>query len=436
MKNPIVFFIEFFNRRIILVCVVFMYFIFSACEKKEEEYVNESILTIHTNDNVAFQDVQRCFVLIENSNSIPVFKELSNSSDYEFFRNDSIKSDVFNIHVIDLQVYEGESTFSIESYSSIPVGKHLVLGVVYGPSPQVSSSSVHYKFIDIPDFDVVSRTAQFQRHSHTVGSLEDVRCEPTEEWQTFPVGEMFYACFQKGEDAGFILQEITDTDPNVISFDSLNYNMVHYELPKKVGNADLTYMSIRVLDANYGFIRIFYLQPSEIPIFSSGKVDLFVPGEGLDIVEYSTSFGYSENSNHYNNYYLDENVITSTSFINAEVNGLVINRQLNFSTSGEFDYVSVGLSIPDCRWSFYGTDSKDLYIPEFPEELAAIIGEPDFSELKTVSVSLYDFSEYNGNNELVDLVLEGFLTSKEVSLNENYKSLTKSFTFQNTIVTP
>ncbi|NQU87367.1 MAG: hypothetical protein HQ541_16560 [Mariniphaga sp.] len=414
-------------KKVITLIIIPLFIIVISCEKDDPQTLYEKVLIVETR-SVNETESQRFFVLIENNESSPVFKEIPNYSEYTFIRNGLIKGDKVNIHLISLNTFSDQHYFNINSYSSVPVGKTVLFGRDNILNDKSASSRVDLEFTNIPDFDIATRSAHLQIHCHTQTTFVDVPCEPIG-GNTFPVNETFYACLQKGDVAGFKLQKITTTeDSYTISLDSLNNNMDYYELPKEVENHDLTKISVRAFDPVIGTIEIFNL--SDISIFPSAKIDFFVPAVNLSISNYIIDYTTLINNKFYKNVFSTETIISTPTLIDAELqSGSEINHQLDFTVSGNLDFLTVRLNNLGSNWLMHGIDPGEMYIPEFPEDLIAITGEPGFLEdVETASIQLYDYSELNGYNNALEKILDD---SKKLmdSTNQSYTTLYQNVTY-------
>ncbi|MBN1819779.1 MAG: hypothetical protein JXR31_07555 [Prolixibacteraceae bacterium] len=412
------------TRKILFSILILL--VFTNCEKDDSE-LYEEVLKVEAK-SVNETGNQRFFILIENSTSTPVFREFQNYTDYTFIRNGKIKGDKVNIHTISLNTFGDTPSYVIRSYFSVPIGRVAVFGRDNILNEKSAASRVKLEFENIPDFDIVTRSAHLQTHCHTQKTFLDVPCEPVG-YNTFPANETFYSCFQKGTEASYLLSKIrTNESTFTIVFDSLNTQMSHYHLPKMMGNSKMSQISVMAYDSQINAIQLFNL--NDVSIFQEDNIDFFVPVSEMNInhflIEYSTFIGNTL----YSHVFSSENIVTTPELIDAELSAAsVINRDIDISATGEFDFMSVRINFEGSSWTFYGAGDEDLYYPDFPIELTEAAGYPDFPEnSETINISLFDYSELSGYNDALEILMDDSRALMD-STGLSYRSLNRIITY-------
>ena len=408
--------------------LLFISVVLSGCGKEQWNRKHEIVLTIQTR-SVDATGNDRFFVLIENPKSKPVFRELQNYTLTEITRDDSVKGNEINIHLISLNTFGGQHYLNINSYAGVPIGRSILLGKE-NILQEKSGSVVKLEFANVPDFDVVTRSAHLQQLCYTQTDLINVP-DADIGGNTFPANQTFYACLEKNGKAGFITEKVDLTHPSfLIPLDSLNYHMILYSLPKTIDNIPLENISVTANIYQIGALAIYNL--SDFSIFPGQKVDLFVPDSAFYIYNFNMTFQAQNNTNAFESTYLTDTIITHPAFINATLKaGPEINRNLDFSTSGNFDFVKIRMSGAGSTWILYGNDSQSMYVPDLPSDLTDIIGLPDFmDQADTSTLGLYDYSEVDGYQEALDYLLDD---SKEFmqGTNKYYLTLKNNIPFSN-----
>jgi len=383
-----------------------------------EEVFKVEIRSVNDTEN------QRFFILIENDQSPPVFKEFQNYSEYTFLRNGKIKGEKINIHTISVNTFGNSPTYNITSFTSAPVGRTAIFGEDNILTQKSATSKVNLEFENIPDFDVVTRSVQFQRHCQTQKAFFDNSGEPSGN-TSFPANETFYACFQSGNEAKYFSQKIeTSASSFKISFDSLSSQMEHFYLPKKMGDLDIAQVSVMGYNSKTFAIQLFNL--SDISIYSGNTIDLFIPKGGMNLTRYQTEYSAYSGNAIYSQTFFAKTVINTPEILNAELTVTPeLGRDLNFSISGNLDFLSAKITYMGSSWTLYGIQGDEIYYPDFPLEFTDITGVPEFvADAKTITLSLFDYSELDGYTDALNILMDD---SKQLmdSTGLNYKSLSR-----------
>ncbi len=174
-------------------------------------------------------------------------------------------------------------------------------------------------FTDIPPFDIVTRSANNQRHCHTQNTFQVPCAQPG--YDGYFSGTCFYVCLQQGGEAGYKLVDIPDESlaEYEISLGGLNDDMSCYVISKDpLDQTDIDIMA----HGSEGSIEIFALHDQAV--FPDNDVEVFVP-EGLpQMSSFTTTYNRIPSAERIQaSIYRNGTVITDNSFLNS---GLMVNH--------------------------------------------------------------------------------------------------------------
>ena len=335
--------------------VLLIIFLFG-CNKDEIDFdPQEVILNIKVFNLEQYNDM---FVIVENGGRSTTMQLVPGKNEVK--RGELFAEDLINFHLVNFHF----GLWDIVSYYKIEIGKTIELDRNNGST--TTPEMVDICFSDIPEFDVVSRSAHFQSHSHTDNTF-DVQCAKFG-GNTFPVGGKFYVCLQNGSDAGYVLETIPNEEEHTISLANLNTDMTKYSIPKNSLD-EKTGISVSASGSN-GSIEIFDLPWTESGLFGGDNIEIFVPNGLLEMQKIGTSFRVYKDDNSYLSYYASDKVTTSYELFETGLEKNHISGSLPTINIAKvnFDYLTIGLRAGSGSWTIYTPDGKDLSIPDFPIE--------------------------------------------------------------------
>lgn len=408
------------TTQIILFAIVSM-ILSGGCEKSEKYDPEEILATIDT-DN--WQAGYQGFAIIENKKSVPVFSELTKGQECILKRGELISGDKVNLHLLEiLRDPQNEVIrWSLYSYMGIDPGIDVDLYSVFNPGMEVSTSPINrignVVFTDIPLFDIVTRSANNQRHCHTQNTLQVPCAQPG--YDSYFSGTCFYICLQQGEEAGYKLVDMPE-EPLAeyeISLGELNYDMSCYIIPKDPLYQD----NIDILaHGSKGSIEIFALHDQAV--FPDNSVEVFVPDGLLQMSSFTTTYTRMHSTNKIQtSIYRSGTVTTGHSFLDA---GLTVNHvqgsmpSISHNTDG-FTQLLTEISFNDQigDWKIVHPDAAGLYIPEFPDEVLQAISagfslSSQLSDVGIVRVTAIEDSRWNDYNDSVGKTLNPVSISED-----------------------
>lgn len=405
-----------FERLIMIVLIVAAN---TSCNKETVEYdPEEVIVTINTTVWNYQYPYERVFVVVENMQSDPIFVEITKGENSIIKRGEEIAGDLINLHFVHAWSIYDFSDWRIISYYDILPGKEIDLLGIYdasgmGDGKELSGKGiVNISFSDVPEFDIATRSANNNRHCHTLNTLE-VPCAPIG-GNSYPSGYNFYVCLQKGDNAGYKLEKIPELSDYVISLNGLNQEMEKYSIPK---NPDYQKdISISTYGSD-GILQIFNMYYTDESLFTGDYIDVFVPKGLPQMTRFSTEISRINTDRIQSSYYMSDQVTTNNSFLDA---GLTLSFTSGkfpviTQTSNEFDVLTTEISVKDAdswrHWTIYSPGSRNLYSPEFPSEvLQAVAGGFQvgwlLSNISRISVTATNDSRFSNYDDAVEFALK------------------------------
>lgn len=400
-------------RQLSFFAIVSMIFLWG-CEKREKYDPEEVLVTIDTDSwNPGYQG----FAIIENKESVPVFSELTRGQECILRRGEKIIGDQVNLHLLKILKDPQNEVISWTLYSffGINPGADVDLNSVLNPGMSVGTSPTKWVgnivFTDIPPFDIVTRSANNQRHCHTQNTLQ-VPCAPPG-FDSYFSGTCFYVCLQQGEEAGYKLVDIPDESlaEYEISLDGLNYDMSCYIITKDpLDQTDIDIMA----HGSKGSIEIFALHDQAV--FPENDVEIFVPEGLLQMSSFTTTYIRIPSTDRIQtSIYFSGTVATGSSFLDA---GITVNHvpgsmpSISHTTEG-FTQLLTEISINDQigEWKIVHPDVSSLYIPELPDEVLQAIStgfslSNQLSNVGIVRVTAIEDSRWQDYNDSVEQTLD------------------------------
>ena len=390
-----------------LIIIFVLIAVASGCKKNlYNDDPNEVIVTVSAGD---MGDNNKTFLVVENKRSGAISAGIHQGTN-PVLRGNDIVGDLVNLHFVYV------SSLEIISYFDVPVGKTVTLPNLYTSNDSVfEENRVNIGFSDLPDFDIATRSARYPGHCHTSGTLE-VPCANIG-GNTYPAGDNFYVCLQKGRNAGYKLVSIPAVDNYIISLSELNNNMTRYAIPKDPDHNPTIKVDAYGSD---GLIGIFNLQYPDADLFPGDSVEVFVPYDLPQMRSFCTRI-YNNATGQYS-YYFNDHVITKYSFLDV---GLSLSY-----TPGDFPQVATAKNDYDLvkmdmfgddhvRWTLYAPDPQSFYTPEFPEEVLQSIKNGFhlsnlLSDAQNISFQAIDDSRFGDYGD----ALECFLKIRDFQNND------------------
>ncbi|MBN2480175.1 MAG: hypothetical protein JXB19_00410 [Bacteroidales bacterium] len=387
--------------------------LFTGCDKPEKYDPEEVLTTIDTeNWNHGYQG----FVIIENKESVPIFSELTRGQEFILKRGDKITGDQVNLHLLNILKNPQNEVISWTLYSFIGIypGTDVDLYSVFNPGLVISSSSLkrigNIVFTEIPPFEIVTRSANNQRHCHTQNILQVPCAQPG--YDSYISGTCFYVCLQQGEEAGYKLVDIPDEPlaEYAISLGGLNDDMSGYIIlkdPLNQTDIDIT------AHGSKGSIEIFALRDQTI--FPDNDVEVFVPDGLPQMSSFTTTYVRTPSAERMQkSIYRSGSIATGPSYLDA---GLMVNHipgnmpSISHNNDG-FTQLLTEISFNNQigEWKIVHPDAGGLYIPELPDEVLNAIStgfslSSQLSDVGIVRVTAIEDSRWQDYNDSVQQTL-------------------------------
>jgi hypothetical protein len=361
---------------------------------------------------VSTQFYEKAYLVLENANTSPVYQEIVKGETHLIKRGDSIMGETINLHFVFIDVW-AEGIGEISSYFEVPLGKEIQIASGTGNHPKVTQNQtdekiadVNISFSDVPEFDIATRSAWYPLHCHTFSTLE-IPCP-----NTYPPGNNFYVCLQKGDKASYKLVNIPEGSDYVISLNDLNDDMTKYSIPKNP--AYMKSIKVKAYGSG-GLLGIFSNYPEDESLFQGNTIDIFTPNGIPEMTTFSTIISvYEEQYKTRRSIYSPRNyVVTDYTLLDVDISINCNPGQLpSFSTSGsEYHYISVVLDLEDysfCKWRIIAPRPSSIYAPELPLEVLDAMPTHlanFFSNSFFVNVTAVYDTRYENYNNAIDHIL-------------------------------
>jgi len=388
------------KNRILLTLIIFIIAI--GCELNKTEYDPEEV--IFSINHAIVEDHYTVFLVIENESSEMLAVELVSGKNI-LERGDKIVGDKINLHF----VYTDEFSWKINSYYQVAVGKNMdQLDMVGGGSSDTYNNyRVNISFSDIPEFDVATRSAHYPLHCHTSDSLE-VPCANIG-GNTYYAGENFYVCLQTSSEAGYVLTKVPEVENYTISLGELNTDMTKYTVLNTT-NYSMS-VGVRAFGSDGG-IEIYNMG---LPREKGVPVDVFVPNSLPQMKTFSTTIDFFNEDNRieWSSAYVSDVIEINPSHLDVglEITHSSGNLPLISTINNEFDYLCLDIRQESNFWTIYSANGKDIYLPEFPDEMYHNNGgslkiQEALTDFSYVNATAFQDSRFSNYEDAVDYYLK------------------------------
>lgn len=333
--------------------------IFLGCEKEPEFDPEEVLVTIDATGwaNGGYD----LYLIVENQLSAAKYYTIVPGEKLTVKRGSSIKGESITAHFVSIHEF---FPWKISSYYEMPPGLEIPLNTSVTNAPEgtnLMGGTANITFSDVPDFDIVTRSAHIPTHSHTLNTLE-VPCAAAG-GNTFPHNSKFYVSLINDGLAGYKLITIPEVSDFVISLADMNTSMTKYSIPKD----PVKQPSISVTS---GGNQIFNLSTD---LFAGDNIDVFVPSDLGEMSTYTTTFRTFEGTVDYMSTYVNQpNVPAVYDFLD---DGFSVTKSPGsmpeITTSGESGdllYMNI-YDENNFQWMVFSPDGDALYVPQFPTEI-------------------------------------------------------------------
>lgn len=407
--------------------------LFSSCRKlginDPEKERPSDIITILTAEFDLKPNIS-CYFLIENSESPAVYFEVSHFIRVMLLRKDFEKGDTFNFHTIFIDELNGNN-IEMQSFFEIPFGTEITINNDYLKYEKTVGSTSQLIIKNIPNFDIISRTAKYPEKGYTQTTFETPVTTSDNGGETFERGGYFYSCFQTNDLALYYYQRIPlNSVEFTIDFNSLNPSMNKYTFQKNISEAVVTHADIIAFNNPFeaSGVRIFNLD--DFSIFPNSSYDIYVPSNIRELGYYIQNFIF-ENSNYsFNNWYFSREINNSFELLDV---GLSTTSQIGQlpkieTSSDSFDEIEIIFKNENFHWNMHSPNSTSFYIPEIPIRISSKFPESNTLNQMLLNqaggvVRIIDYSTIDGYEGTLDLYLgEGILGE-----GSNYHTQEQSF---------
>lgn len=411
--------------------------LFSSCIKIEDPETdpndpNFTALDIHVDINM--RPEARYYLVIENPESLTKYFPMNGNFNFTFSRGTSIIGNTFNLHFIKIdELVDG--TIEIKSFFDAPVGSYITIGENNFKKVEASESTINLNFINIPDFDIVSRTAKSQEQCFTQTTFSTPATTPELGGETYEYSQIFYACFQKENNAVLRVERLlSGTSDYTIDFTNLRTDLTRHSFSKNIGNASILHADVKAWSNPHRQFK-----PTEIfnldnfDIYPSSTFDIFTPDNQLDLRYFEQNLRYGTSESIYNNWAFSVDLNTEFDIIDVGLKTTSKIGQLPLieTTSENYDEVQIVFESDNFNWTMHGSSSGSFYIPLIPKEIYDYFPEGmNLSELflsqEKGIVKLIDYSNFNNYVETLQI----YLIDQKLELESSYITQEQEFTIK------
>ena len=374
------------------------------------------------------------FLLLENPESTPIIFTLSNYFGYGLTRGTTIKGNTINMHFILIDELT-DNTVDIKSFFEVPVGRDILITNSNFKQAKAQNATVNLSFVNIPNFDIISRTAKYPEQGFTQTSFETPATTPELGGETYENFKLFYACFQTGGAASYKLDRIPlGTSNYTINFSNLNSNVVKHTYPKTINEATVTHADVQAWNNPF-----FHLDHTEIfnldnfDIFPSSSFDIFTPTFEIEFLYFIQNFTYKSASHIYNSWSFSSEFKNEINFINGGLKTTSRVGQLPVieALSDAYDVAEIVFENDGFSWTLYSPNTISFYIPEIPQEISNSFPEAKSFQQIILNqegglVKLIDYSTFKSYEEVLDLHLH----ETKIEVESNYRTQEQKFSIK------
>ena len=396
------------KNKIVLSLLIVLQIFVVACNKSKLYNPDDLLFNLYVDVNL--RPEAKYILILENTQSIPQSLSLSSSFYEEIKRGEDIIGGAVNLHFVLINEF-ASGDLSIKSFYDVPFGKTIRITDDNLKQTESTNSTLNLSFANIPPFDIISRTAKSQNEAFTLNTFETPITTAALGGETFETIEMFYACFQNGDEASYKLEWMPDQADYTIDFTNLNSNMLKHTYAKIMDEADIVHASVQawdnaILDGKP--VGIFDLE--DFSIFPTSTFDVFIPTFERYFSYYVQDFQFEKNNQTFTNWFYSSTMFDEINLLDA---GLKVTTELGQmpvieSLSDEYSIAEITFETEGFKWTLHSQKTDNIYFPEIPSELFSDF--PDASNLIQVflslekgKVKLIDYYPYTNYDEVLGI---------------------------------
>lgn len=375
------------------------------------------------------------YLVIENELTQPIYFQMSSYFGYAITRGTWLIGNKFNLHFIKMDEFV-EGTTEIKSFFEVPIGIKIDIRDDNYKTANASKSIINLNFTNIPDFDIVTRTAKNQEQSFTQNTFSTPVTTPELGGETFEIAQLFYACFQKGNTASYKIERMpTINSDYTIDFSDLNADMTNYTFAKDIAGASIVHADVdgyANISMNSAPIKIFNLD--NFNIFPNSTFEIFVPNNLASIRFFIQNYIFKKSETKYSNWSFSYELSNSQDLIDMGLSTTSRIGQLPLikTASDNYDEVQLVIESENFKWTMHAPKPSSFYIPSIPLEVYSNLPDGmNLLELYSIqekgTVKLIDYSDLEGYFETIPLFLSDTL---KFELGSYYQTEEQEFTIK------
>lgn len=390
--------------------------LFSSCRKIIDPSLdpeNPDFLAIDLLVDINLRPEAKYFLVLENKETPAVYYDIPQYFGYAVTRGTWLRGNTFNLHFIKIdELVDG--TLEIKSFFDVPVGVKIDIRDNNLKKASASKSNFNLSFTNIPDFDIVTRSAKNQEQSFTLDVFSTPATTPELGGETFGEQQLFYACFQKGNTAAYMLERMPiGISDYTVDFSNLSTDLAKYSFSKNKAGATIVHADVqawnnRLLKNQY--VEIFNL--NNFDLYPASTFDIFVPKYLIDMRFFIQNYGYEKSESKYYNWAFSGDLMNSLDLLDLGLTATSrIGRLPLIETTNEnYDEAQIIFESENFKWTMHGPSASSFYIPNIPKEVYDNFPEPMnlqqlFLSQEKGIVKLIDYSDFDEYNQTLPLYL-------------------------------
>lgn len=386
---------------------------FSSCRKPLinnpiRENPNDILINIFVDVNLRSE--AKYYLVVENTVSAPQYISISNYFVYAMKRGD-LKGNTINLHFILIDEVVDNNT-DIKSFYNVPLGRGIRITSDNLKNSKANFSTVNLSFTNIPEFEIINRTAKNPEQGFTQKTFETPITTQELGGETYQSNKLFYACFNNINNPAYKLVRIPSNISNyTIDFSDLNPDIKNFTFSKNLNSAIITHADIQAWNNPFmegSYVEIFNLD--NFDIFPTSTFDVVIPTYEVELRYFIQNFTFEKTDYTFNNWYYSTTLNDNITLLETglKTTGRIGELPIIESNDNSYDEAQIIFEDENFHWTLYSNNTISFYIPEIPELISNLFPETKnlnqlFLNQENGKIKLIDYSSLENWNEVLDM---------------------------------